>query len=112
MEIYMINKAGIKGYKPVLDGIELKNLTHGSKTHLTEVRLKKGALIPEHQHPHEQTGYLVSGRLRFFSGDEEAIAGPGDSWTFEGGRKHGAEALEETVVIECFSPVRDDYLKR
>jgi quercetin dioxygenase-like cupin family protein len=107
----MIVKAGPEGYKPVLEGVKLKNLTYGDKTHLTEVMLKKGALIPEHKHPQEQTGYLISGRLRFFSGDDEAIAYPGDSWTFVGEIMHGAEALEDTVVLECFSPAREDYLK-
>ena len=107
----MIVKAKQEGYKQVLDGVRLKNLVWGEKTHLTEIKFKKGAIVPEHQHPHEQTGYLISGRLKFFSGNEETIALPGDSWTFFGGKKHGAEALEDTVVIELFSPLREDYLK-
>ena len=107
----MIVKAGPEGYKPVLEGVTLKNLTLGDKTHLTEVKLDKGAIIPEHKHPHEQTGYLISGKLKFFSGDNEAIAYPGDSWTFLGQTPHGAEALEDTVVLECFAPTREDYLK-
>ena len=107
----MIVKSGPEGYKPVIEGMKLKNLTHGDKMHLTEVKLKKGAIIPEHKHPQEQTGYLISGRLRFFNGDEEAIALPGDSWIFLGETLHGAEALEDTIVLECFSPVREDYLK-
>ena len=41
----MIVKAGPEGYKPVIEGVKLKNLTHGDKTHLTEVKLKKGAKI-------------------------------------------------------------------
>ena len=107
----MIVKAGSEGYKPVLEGVTLKNLTFGDKTHLTEVRLNKGAIIPEHKHPHEQTGYLLSGKLRFFSGDFEAIALPGDCWTFLGETMHGAEALKDTIVLECFSPAREDYLR-
>ena len=107
----MIVKAVPGGYKDVLEGVRLKNLVHGERTHLTEVKLKKGAVVPEHQHPHEQTGHLISGSLRFFSGDEDTIVTPGDSWTFAGGKPHGAEALEDTVVIELFSPVREDYLK-
>ena len=105
----MIVKAGPESYKKVLEGVTLKNLVHGEKTHLTQIKFKKGAVVPEH--PQEQTGYLISGSLRFFSGNEETIALPGDSWTFAGGTPHGAEALEDTVVIELFSPVREDYLK-
>ena len=107
----MIVKAGPEGYKEVFDGVILKNLVHGEKTHLIEVKLKKGAVVPEHQHRYEQTGYLISGLLRFFSGNTNNVARPGDSWNITSDMKHGAEALEDTVVVEVFSPVRKDYLK-
>ena len=107
----MIQKDGPEGYKPVFEGVTIKNLTHGDKTHLTKVVLNKGALIPEHKHPHEQTGYLLSGKLRFFSGNQEFVVLPGDSWTILGETMHGAEALDACVVLECFSPAREDYLK-
>ncbi len=62
----MIIKADPDGYREVLAGVRLKTLVHGARTLLTEVKLEKGAVVPEHQHPHEQTGYLISGSLRFF----------------------------------------------
>lgn len=102
--------ANSNGYIQLLDGIWLKNLVHGETTHMTQVKLGKGAVIPEHSHPHEQTGYLIYGCLRFFSGADETIARTGDSWNVPGGYVHGAEALEDTLVIEVFSPVREDYL--
>ena len=106
----MISTANPDGYNELVDGVFLKTLTHGAQTHLTEVKLAKGAVIPEHNHPHEQTGYLISGCLRFFSGDREEVAHPGDSWNLASGFPHGAEALEDSVVVEVFSPVRKDYL--
>jgi quercetin dioxygenase-like cupin family protein len=106
----MITIADTGGYNEVLPGVRLKTLVHGRLTHMTEVKFRKGAVVPEHHHPHEQTGYLISGSLRFFNGTEEAIARPGDSWSLPGGFPHGAEALEDTVVIEVFSPLREDYL--
>jgi quercetin dioxygenase-like cupin family protein len=106
----MIHKSNTATYTEVLPGIELSNLTFGNKTHLIKVRLAKGAILPEHNHLNEQTGYLLSGKLRFFSGDTEIVAEPGDCWTFPGNMPHGAEALENSVVVECFSPVREDYL--
>lgn len=96
--------------REVLSGVRLRTLVHGERTLLTEVRFRKGAVVPEHAHPHEQTGYLVSGRLRFFGGGVETVAGPGDSWNLPGGQPHGAEALEDTVIVEAFSPLREDYL--
>jgi len=107
----MIVKADEDGYNEVLEGVRLKTLTHGETTHLTEVRLRKGAVVPEHQHLEEQTGYLVSGRMRFFGANGVVFAKPGDSWTFDRGVVHGAEALEDCVVVEVFSPVRRDYLE-
>jgi quercetin dioxygenase-like cupin family protein len=109
-EDLMIVKTAPGGFKDLIEGVTVKNLVHGEKTHLTKMKLEKGALVPEHQHPQEQTGYLISGSLRFFSGDEETIVSPGDCWTFAGGESHGAEALEDTVVLELFSPVREEYL--
>lgn len=106
----MIVKAGSEGYKELLEGVSLKNLVHGERTHLTKVKFTKGAVVPEHQHPQEQSGYLISGSLKFFGGDKETIVSVGDCWVFAGGEMHGAEALEDTVVIEFFSPLREDYL--
>jgi len=106
----MINKADKTGYNEMIAGVWLKSLVHGTATHLTEVRFVKGAVVPEHQHPHEQTGYLISGSLRFFGGGEDKVVKPGDCWNFASGVPHGAEALEDSVVIEVFSPIRVDYL--
>ena len=106
----MIEKANKAGFKQMLDGVWLKSLVHGAVTHLTEVRFAKGAVVPEHQHPHEQTGYLISGSLRFFGTGEDTVVTPGDCWNFASGVPHGAEALEDSVVIEVFSPIREDYL--
>lgn len=106
----MIVKANNEGFKELLEGVRLKNLVHGAQTHLTQVALDEGAVIPEHQHPHEQTGYMLSGRLRFFGEGGEATVTPGDCWTFASGEAHGAEALQDSVVLELFSPLREDYL--
>lgn len=106
----MIKKADQVGFNELIAGVRLKSLVHGAATHLTEVRFIKGALVPEHQHPHEQTGYLISGSLRFFGPGGDTVVTPGDCWNFASGIPHGAEALEDSVVIEVFSPIREDYL--
>ena len=53
------------GYRTLMEGIEMKALVHGEKTLMTEFFLHKGYTLPLHSHPHEQTGYLVKGHLRF-----------------------------------------------
>ena len=98
------------GYEPALPGIRRKTLAFGARTLLTEFRLAAGSELPSHSHPHEQTGYLASGRLRLRIGPEVFEAGPGAAWCIPGGVEHGADALADSVVVEVFSPVREDYL--
>lgn len=106
----MFTKYTSDGFKNPVVGIEIKTLVYGQHTLLARFHLKKGALLPLHSHPHEQTGFLVSGKMKFFIGHEEFFAEPGDSWCVGGGLEHRAEILEDSVVIEVFSPVREDYL--
>ena len=106
----MFEKHSDSGYRPALDGIERKTLVYGQKTLMTEFRLRKGAVLPRHAHPHEQTGYLVTGRIRLLIGAEEHEAQAGGSWCIPGGVEHGAYILEDSVALEVFSPVREDYL--
>jgi quercetin dioxygenase-like cupin family protein len=106
----MFYKNNSQGYKQVLSGIKLKTLVYGERTLLTEFRLEQGSQLPSHAHPQEQTGYLIAGRIRLFVGDEVYEVEPGDSWCVPGNVEHRAEILEDSVAIEVFSPVREDYL--
>ena len=106
----MFNQGEKSDYREVLAGIRQKTLVWGEKTLLSEFHLNQGAVLPRHSHPHEQTGYLVSGCLELTIGDETARLGPGDSWCIPGDAGHNAFALEDSVAIEVFSPVRIDYL--
>ena len=108
----MFRKSCTEGYAPVLPGIELKTLVHGEKTLMVEFLLEKGRTLPVHSHPHEQTGYLVKGHIRLVVGTEAFEVLPGDSWCIPGNREHGAEIIEDSVAVEVFSPVREDYLPK
>jgi unsaturated pyranuronate lyase len=106
----MFQKGNDKGYRTVLDNIHQKTLAYGANTLMAEFRLDKMALLPRHSHPHEQTGYLVSGRLELTIGSTSYLVQPGDSWCIPGDVEHNALAIEDSVAIEVFSPVREDYL--
>ena len=106
----MFQKQDDSGYSPALQGIERKTLVYGQQTLMTEFRLRKGSVLPRHSHPQEQTGYLVRGEMHLFIGGEEYKVQPGDSWTIPGGVEHGATIVENSVAIEVFSPLREDYL--
>jgi quercetin dioxygenase-like cupin family protein len=106
----MFDKRSDAGYSPVLEGVERKTLVYGKTMLMTEFRLRKGAVLPRHSHPYEQAGYLPKGRIRLFIGADQYEAQVGDSWCIPAGVEHGANILEDSVAIEVFSPVREDYL--
>ena len=66
------------GYRESLPGIRQKTLVFGKNTLMAEFRLNKGSQLPRHAHPHEQTGYLVSGHITLRIGNEESDIWPGD----------------------------------
>jgi quercetin dioxygenase-like cupin family protein len=98
------------GYRPMLPGIVMRSLAYGERTLMVEFHLAQGAEIPMHSHPHEQTGYLVSGHVTFLIDADEIDTTPGDSWCFTADVRHGVRVLEDSVIIEVFSPVREEYL--
>ncbi|MDW7650259.1 MAG: cupin domain-containing protein [Bacillota bacterium] len=105
-----IYKASDDGYISVVEGIKRKTLVFGEKTLLTEFRLAAGKKLPLHRHSHEQTGYLVSGRMIFSIDGVKHTIMPGDSWAILGNVEHSAEIIEDSIAIEVFSPVREDFL--
>jgi quercetin dioxygenase-like cupin family protein len=106
----MFYTSSTEGYKEALPGVKIKTLVYGEKTLLTELRFNKGSALPAHSHPHEQTGYLIEGKLNLKIAGEVFEVHPGDSWSIPSNAEHSAEVLEDTVVVEVFSPVREDYL--
>ena len=94
-----------------------RRLVCGSRMMLAHVYLKKGAIVPAHDHHNEQFTYILSGALRFWIG-EHADA-PGDTWLdVHAGEvlvipsmvRHRAEALEDTLDVDVFNPPRQDWL--
>ena len=106
----MYRQGNENDYKDVLEKIQKKTLVYGDRTLMAEFRLEHGADLPRHSHHHEQTGYLVSGEIELSIGDETHQVKPGDSWCIAGGVEHKATVLEDSVAIEVFSPVREDYI--
>lgn len=100
------------GYKETLKGISQKTLVYGSRTLMTEFILTKDRILPDHSHPFEQTGYLVKGHILLKIGDTRHDTLPGDSWCIPTDVIHGAQIIEDSVAIEIFSPVREDYIPK
>lgn len=92
------------------EGIE-RQMVVGRNMMICRFRFAPMLVTPEHEHPHEQMSIVVSGRVRFFIEGEERIASPGDVLHFPPNCWHGATMMEEEVVlIDIFTPVREDFL--
>lgn len=93
-----------------LDDNITRRMVVGEKEMLVHWEFKKGAVAARHSHPHEQIVMMVAGKMRFMVGDEETVMGPGDMLVVPSGVPHEGEAIEDTVVIDIFSPPREDFL--
>jgi quercetin dioxygenase-like cupin family protein len=87
-------------------------LAHNEKLMLVEHRMERGWAGARHSHPHDQAVYVISGHLRFLCGDEAFEARTGDSFVVRGDLEHQAWALEASVVLDVFTPTREDYLPK
>lgn len=98
-------------FERIIEGISIKTLLCGEKTLISEFHMEKGSRLPMHSHPQEQTGRLLKGKIILTIAEEKAELNPGDCWIVPGNVMHEAEIVEESIAIEIFSPVREDYLK-
>jgi len=92
-----------------------RRLITGDRMMLTHVYLKKGAIVPRHSHENEQITYILEGGLRFWIGPDESevidvLAG--EVLHIPSLVQHKAEALEDTVDVDVFSPPRQDWLDK
>ena len=93
----------------ILHGIYRKTLTYNKNMMLCHFILNKSSKIPLHSHKERQIGYVLKGKLKFITENGEFMAKEGDSYVFDSNEKHGAIILEDTDVIDVFSPTREDY---
>jgi quercetin dioxygenase-like cupin family protein len=92
-----------------------RRLITGDRIMLSHVYLKKGAIVPQHNHHNEQITYILEGGLRFWIGDDESEVidvRAGEVLHIPSLVKHKAEALEDTVDVDIFSPPRQDWLDK
>ena len=92
-----------------------RRLVTGQRIMLAHVYLKKGCVVPRHQHDNEQVTYILEGALKFWVGEDEkhvltirageVLHIPSNVW-------HKAEALEDTLDVDVFSPPRQDWLDK
>jgi quercetin dioxygenase-like cupin family protein len=92
------------------EGIE-RQMIVGEKVMICRLRFAPNVVTPAHDHPHEQMTLVERGRVLFTIGDEQRIAKAGDVLHFPSGTWHGATMLdEEVILVDIFSPIREDFL--
>jgi quercetin dioxygenase-like cupin family protein len=80
------------------------------KTMMSHVVMEPGAIVEEHQHPHEQVGIVLEGQAHFFIGTEEKLMRPGDVYRIPGNVKHRVVASAQGLkALDVFFPIREDY---
>ncbi len=91
-----------------------RRLITGERMMLAHVYLKKGCIVPQHSHENEQLTYILDGALKFWIGEEmrEQIVRAGEVLVIPGNVLHKAEALEDTLDVDIFSPPRQDWLDK
>ncbi len=91
------------------EGIYRRTMGITDEVMLCEFFLQREAILPPHSHLNDQVGYVVFGQLEMTIGDKMQVINPGDSYAIPGGVIHSARAVVDSLVIDVFSPPRDDY---
>lgn len=93
-------------------GTERRIMAYCDQLMVCELSFKKGTASALHQHPHEQITYVVRGSLKFSVGGQVQVVHGGDTICMPAGVEHGLlEALEDSLIVDTFSPKRADFLK-
>lgn len=90
-------------------GVHFDLLATGEETMVTKMRYETGDTVQPHEHPNEQSGYVITGRHRLIVAGEEAVLEAGDSYVIPAGVEHAVEVLETGEVIDVFVPPRERY---
>jgi quercetin dioxygenase-like cupin family protein len=96
--------------KGVFLGVSFDVLSVGEKSMVTKMNYKAGDHVSLHSHPHEQSGYVISGKIQMRFDECNEILQAGDSYSIPGGTEHSIDALEDSKEVAFFSPPREDYL--
>lgn len=94
----------------ICPGIKRQTTAHGRTMYQMNARLAAGSKMPEHQHPQEQIVHVLAGRMKLIVEGEPHELKTGDSYYLASNIPHGVETMEETHVLDTFSPPREEYL--
>lgn len=97
-------------WQPMAEGVRRKIMAYDEKLMVVRVEFEKGGVGSLHQHPHIQITHIESGVFEVEIGDEKKILKAGDAFYIPSNIMHGAVCLEAGVLIDTFSPMREDFV--
>jgi quercetin dioxygenase-like cupin family protein len=89
-----------------------RQMISGENATISQLLLKKGAVVPRHSHMNEQYSWIISGALKFIFDDREILVGEGEILLIPANVAHSAVALEDTVDVDIFAPRREDWIRK
>lgn len=92
------------------EGVSRQILGYDANIMLVKVNFEKGSIGSMHSHPHVQTSYIESGKFEMTIDGKKQILEKGDGFFVPSGIEHGLVCLEVGAVLDCFNPVREDFL--
>lgn len=92
-------------------GVSRKILATGGSMMTAQFTFEKGAVGAPHTHVHEQVGYVLRGRFELTLGDDKTVIEAGDTYYVPSNTLHGVVALEDGVLLDVFTPQRQDFLE-
>lgn len=107
-EIKLVRITDVEAHAPE-EGLLRQVLSYTGKLMLVRHEMRPGWVGTRHSHPHEQLVYVIRGHIRFEGGGKTLNARAGDSFVVPGGMEHQACAIEESEVLDVFTPYREDY---
>lgn len=90
-------------------GARRRVLADGDKLMLVQVELDEGAVVAQHNHPHEQVTYVVKGRVEFTLAGKTSVLESGQSIHMPSNEPHSVVTMEASVLLDSFSPPREDF---
>lgn len=97
-------------WETVGEGVRRRILGYDEQLMLIYVEFKKGSVGPLHQHPHRQVTYIESGSFEVTIGEQKKVQRGGDCYVIPPNVVHGVVALEDSTLVDVFTPVREDIL--
>lgn len=107
MQVHQWNDANAEQMNPLVS----REVLHSAMMTVSKLKLKAGAVVPEHHHINEQISLVMEGAIRFHIGGETQVISAGEAVVIPPNVPHSVEVLEDAIAIDLFTPIREDWVR-